>query len=111
MATHIRPVGGSQHDDASVALKAVHLRQQLVDGLLALVVAAAHAGATLAADRINLIDEHNAGRLLLGLHESKEAVKCMLGEARESLPGSRSAEMQSMHTRQKCFLNACSPES
>ncbi len=37
----IRTVGGSHHDDAVVGLKAVHLHQQLVQGLLALVVAAA----------------------------------------------------------------------
>lgn len=36
-------VGGREDDDASIALKAVHLGQQLVDRLLALVIAAAHA--------------------------------------------------------------------
>ena len=81
MKTHIRSVGGSQHDDAGVALKAIHLSQQLVDGLLALVVAAAHAGATLAPDRINFINEHDAGRLLLGLHRSARAVNACKAEA------------------------------
>jgi hypothetical protein len=41
--------------------------EQLVDGLLALVVAASHAGAALAAHRVNLIDEDDAGGLGLGL--------------------------------------------
>ena len=36
----LRAVGGGQNDDAGVALKAVHLGQQLVQGLLPLVVAA-----------------------------------------------------------------------
>ena len=38
---HIGAVGGGDHDDAFVALKAVHLHQQLVQRLFALVVAAA----------------------------------------------------------------------
>lgn len=50
-----------------VALEAVHLSQQLVDGLLALVVAATQAGTTLAADSVDLINEDDAGRLGLGL--------------------------------------------
>ena len=37
--------------------------------LLTLVVAAAHAGAALAADRVDLIDEDDAGRFALGLLE------------------------------------------
>ena len=64
---HIWPVGGSQHDDSSVALKAVHLCEQLVDGLLTLIIAAAHACATLSAHGINLIYEDDAGSLGLGL--------------------------------------------
>ena len=61
------PVGGSQDDDAGVVLKAVHLGQQLVQGLLPLVVAA-HAGRSrFLADGVDLVDEHDAGGLLLGL--------------------------------------------
>ena len=47
----------------------IHLDQHLVQRLLALVVAAAQAGATLAADRVDLVDEDDAGRVLLGLLE------------------------------------------
>jgi hypothetical protein len=39
----------------------------LVEGLFAFVVAAAEAGAALAADRVDLVDEDDAGRGLLGL--------------------------------------------
>ena len=39
-------VGGRDHDDAGVALEAVHLRQQLVKCLLPLVIAATDSGAT-----------------------------------------------------------------
>ncbi len=45
-----------------VGLEAVHLDQHLVQGLFALVVAAAEAGAALAADRVDLVDEDDAGR-------------------------------------------------
>ena len=52
-----------------VALKAIHLRQQLVDGLLALVIAAAHARAALAPHGVNLVDKDDAGGLGLSLEE------------------------------------------
>lgn len=68
--SYIRPVGRGQDDDSCVALKAVHLSQQLVDGLLALVIASAHPSATLPADGINLVDEHDAGSLRLSLRSS-----------------------------------------
>ena len=66
---HVGPVGGGDQDDALVRLEAVHLDQQLVERLLALVVAAAEAGAAVAADRVDLVDEDDAGRVLLGLLE------------------------------------------
>jgi hypothetical protein len=66
---HIGPVGGGDHDHAVVDLEAVHLDQQLVEGLLALVVTAAEAGATMATDGVDLVDEDDARRLLLGLVE------------------------------------------
>ena len=66
---HVGPVGGGDQDDAFVGLEAVHLDQQLVQRLLALVVAAAQAGAAMAADGVDFVDEHDAGRVLLGLLE------------------------------------------
>src|SRR5581483_11650096 len=47
----------------------VHLDQQLVERLLALVVAAAEAGTAVAADRVDLVHEDDAGRVLLPLLE------------------------------------------
>ena len=66
---HVGPVGRGDQDHALVRLEAVHLDQQLVQGLLALVVAAAEAGAAMAADRVDLVDEDDAGRVLLALLE------------------------------------------
>ena len=64
---HIRAVGGRNNDDSGVAFKAVHLREELVQGLLTLVVAAAKTGAALTTHRINLVDEDDARCVFLGL--------------------------------------------
>ncbi len=65
----VRTVGGGDQDDAFRAFETVHLHQELVQGLLALVVTAAEAGATMAAHRVDLVDEDDAGRALLALLE------------------------------------------
>ena len=68
---NVRTVGGGHDDHALGGVEAVHLRQQLVERLLALVVTAdeaAGAGARLA-DGVQLVDEDDAGRLVLGLLE------------------------------------------
>ena len=62
-------VGGRHDDDAVVGLKSVHLNEELVQGLLAFIVAAAEAGTALAAHRVDLIDEDDAGHGLLGFVE------------------------------------------
>jgi hypothetical protein len=66
---HVGTVGRGDQDDAFVGLEAVHLDQQLVQRLLALVVAAAEAGATMTADRVDFVDEDDARRVLLRLLE------------------------------------------
>src|SRR5207247_2648972 len=65
----VRAVGGCDHDHVRVGVEAVHLDQQLVEGLLALVVTTAQAGAALATDGVDLIHEHDAGRVFLRLVE------------------------------------------
>ena len=65
----IRSVGRRNEDDALVRFEPVHLDEKLVQRLLALVVAAAEAGTTMAADGIDLIDEHDARGILLPLLE------------------------------------------
>src|SRR5207245_3151749 len=52
---HIGPVGGGDQDDALVRLETVHLDEELVEGLLPLVVAAAQASAAVAANGVDLI--------------------------------------------------------
>src|SRR5579885_3845422 len=66
---NVGTVGRGDNDDAGGAFKAVHLHEQLVEGLLALVVSATKSGATLTSDGVDFIDEHDAGCMLLGLIE------------------------------------------
>ena len=66
----VGPVGGGQNDDARIGLEAVHLRQKLVQRIFALVVARESGVlAAGAADGVDLVDEDDAGSLLLGLLE------------------------------------------
>src|SRR5262249_10930590 len=53
---YVRPVGGGDQDDAFIGLEAVHFHQELVQGLLALIVPAAQARSTVAAHGVNFID-------------------------------------------------------
>ena len=68
---HVGPVRRGEHDDGLVALEAVQLGEDLVERLLALVVGAGHRDRSLAraADRVELVDEDDRGRGLLGLRE------------------------------------------
>ena len=65
----VGPVGGGDQDHVGVGVEAVHLHQDLVQRLLALVVAAAQPGAALAAHGVDLVDEDDARRVALGLLE------------------------------------------
>ena len=59
-----------EDDNAVAALEAVHLGQQLVERLFALVVAAAElAAVALLADGVDFVNKHDAGRFLLRLLE------------------------------------------
>ena len=66
---NIRTVGGRDDDDSGIALKAIHLCEQLIECLLALVISTAEASTPLTADRIDLVNEDDAGGILLGLLE------------------------------------------
>src|SRR5207342_292432 len=66
---HVRTVGRGNENDALIGLEAIHLDEQLVQRLLALVVAAAKARATVPADGVDLVDEDDARGVLLALLE------------------------------------------
>ena len=111
-------VGSGNHDDALVGAKAVHLHQQLVQGLLTLVVSAAQASASLAAHGVDLVDEDNAGVVLLGLvvvllglveqiphtggaHAHEHLHKVGAGDGEEGHPG-----LAGHSPGQQCFTSA-----
>ena len=72
----IPAVGGRHDNHAFVDGKAVHLHQQLVQRLLALVVTAAQPRAAVTAHRVYLVDKHNGGRGLLGLFKQIAHAAC-----------------------------------
>ena len=91
----VGPVGRGDDDDVGVGVEAVHLDQDLVEGLLALVVAAAEAGAALAADRVDLVDEDDARRVALGLVE--QVADAARADADEHLDELRAGDAEERH--------------
>ena len=64
---NVSSVSSCNDDDAGVALKAIHLCQQLVQSLLTFVVATTHSSSTRSANSVNLIHKDNAWCIFLGL--------------------------------------------
>ena len=90
-------VGRGDDDDALVRLEAVHLDEELVQRLLALVVPAAEAGAAVAADGVDLVDEDDAGRVLLALLE--EVAHAARADADEHLDEVGAGDAEERHAR------------
>src|SRR5690348_9680727 len=62
---HVGPIGGSEHDDALAPREAVHLRQDLIERLLAFVVTSdGPPPAARAADRADLVEKEEGGTTL-----------------------------------------------
>ena len=78
-------------------VEAVHLHEDLVEGLLALVVAATEAGAALAADGVDFVDEDDAGSILLRLVE--EVADAARADADEHLDELRAGDAEERHAR------------
>ena len=66
---NVRAVGGGQHDDIVVGLEPVHLHQDLVQGLLTLVMSAAQACSPMPPNGVDLIDKHDTRSVPFGLVE------------------------------------------
>ena len=90
-------VGGRDQDDPAADVEAVHLDEQLVQGLLALVVAAAHAGAAVPADGVDLVDEDDGRGVLLGLLE--QVAHPARADADEHLDEVRAGDRVERHAR------------
>ena len=66
---NIGTVGRGDENDPFVGFEAVHFDEQLVQCLLALVMAAAETGAAMAPNGVDFVNEDDAGRILLALNE------------------------------------------
>jgi hypothetical protein len=94
---HVGPVGCADDDHAGRRVEAVHLGQDLVQRLLALVVAAAEACdcRARAADRVELVDEDDGRR---GLSRFLEQI----AHARGSHADDRLDELRGRHGEERC---------
>ena len=98
LVEHVDAVGGGQDDDAFAGVEAVHLGQDLVQRLLALVVAAElRAAAARAADGVELVDEDDRGRRLPRLLE--QVAHARGADADDHLDELRGAEAEEGHAR------------
>src|SRR5215210_3169671 len=93
----VGPVRGRDQDDVVLQLEPVHLDEELVQRLLALVVAAAEAGAAMAADRVDLVHEDDARRRLLRLLE--QVADTRGADADEHLDEVRAGDREERHAR------------
>src|SRR5690606_15138599 len=64
---YVRTVGSGNHNHTFTTLETIHFHQQLVQGLLTLIVPATQASAPMATHSVDLVDKNNTGRLFLGL--------------------------------------------
>src|SRR5881396_3020611 len=87
-------VGGREEDDPVVRFESVHLDQQLVERLLALVVPAAQSRAAVPSDGVDLVDEDDAGRVRLALLEQ-------VAHARGAYPHEHLHEIRSRHREER----------
>ena len=90
-----------RHDyDALVIAETVHLNKQLVECLLALIVSAAEAGAALAADGVDLVDEYDSRSDLLCLVEQVAHTRCADADIKLNKVGTGNG--QKLHARFAC---------
>ena len=89
---HLGPIGGAHDDDGLARIEAVHLGQQLIERLLALFVAANRTLHAHLAERVELVDEHDARRLRFGLRE--QIAHARRADADEHLDELRSAQAE-----------------
>ncbi len=104
---YILAVGRREHDDSLVGLETVHLDEQLVQCLLALVVAAAKTAAAVPPNGVDFINEQYTGRILFRVvehiaharraHAHKHLHKVAAADREErhaSFPGDRLGEQR-----------------
>ena len=92
----VRPVRRREHDDSRGGVEAVHLREDLVQRLLALVVGAAEdPAATGSPDRVDLVDEHD--RRSGGLRPREQVAHARGADAHDHLHELRGGHREERH--------------
>jgi hypothetical protein len=110
---HVRAVGRREHHDAAARVEAVHLGEDLVQRLLALVAATRERlSAAPAPDRVELVDEDDRRGRLLGLTEQVAHPRCAhaddhLDELRGRHREERHACLAGHRARQQRLAGAC----
>jgi hypothetical protein len=66
---YLRAIGGSKDDNTNVGFEAVHLHEQRIEGLFALIVDGADVDASLSPNGIKFVNKYDTGRMLLSLFE------------------------------------------
>ena len=94
---HVGTVGRRDNDDPLVRFEPVHLDQQLVERLFALVVTIAEAGTAMTTDRVDFVDEDDAGRAFLRLFE--HVANAAGADADEHLDEVRARDGEERHAR------------
>src|SRR5829696_9506451 len=97
LVEHVGLVGGGQHDHALLAGEAVHLGQDLVQGLLLLARSPRHRLTAGTAYGIELVDKDDRRGVLAGLLE--EVAHATSADAHEQLDELRGAQGEERHTR------------
>ncbi len=93
----VGPVRCGHQDHRRTLIEAVHLDQELVQRLLSLVVTAAEARASMAADRVDLVDEDDRRRA--GLRLLEEVAHACRAHPHEHLDEVRAADREEGHAR------------
>jgi hypothetical protein len=101
-------VGGGDHDHPGIGLEAVHFNEKLIQRLLALVVPAAQSRAALASHGVDLVDEHDAGRMLLRLLEHVAHARRAHADEHLDEVGARDREERALSPRPRSPSRAAS---
>ena len=73
---HLRSVRRRKYEKPLRRIKSIHLRKQLIQRLLTLIITSAVAAVTALSDRINLIDKDDARRIFLRLLKQVTHTRC-----------------------------------
>jgi hypothetical protein len=92
---HVRTVGRRDEDHTVVQLQSVHFDEELIERLLPFMVPVTESGPSVPADGVDLIDEHDAGCVLLALLEQVADAGCP--DAYEHLNEIRAADREDRH--------------